>query len=247
MNVSLNLSPGQLSKLRNGHGIRITPMMTGGGVDIMIDPMTYKNLAKKLEMGKGAIMKLGSAEINMNKMGGSDLFSGSGNKSGKINRFKKAEKWRDFAGDTVDRGLDLTKKGVSIYQDATSPLKRLFGGEMDMEDMEGGNIFNDAKNAYNKNVKNSAVGKAIRSKAKSGLNVGYDAGTKFLDANKYTKPIATIGRNQKNAVINRAMKMSGLGLKLASGDGMRLSQGSGACCGCGMPYNDKFLFGNQAL
>ena len=245
MNVSLNLSPGQLSKLRNGHGIRITPMMTGGGVDIMIDPMTYKNLAKKLEMGKGAIMKLGSAEINMNKMGGSDLFSGSGNKSGKINRFKKAEKWRDFAGDTVDRGLDLTKKGVSIYQDATSPLKRLFGGEMDMEDMEGGNIFNDAKNAYNKNVKNSAVGKAIRSKARSGLNVGYDAGTKFLDANKYTKPIATIGRNQKGAVINKAMKMSGLGLKLAQGDGMRLS--GGRCCGCGAIQNDKFLFGTQAL
>jgi hypothetical protein len=241
MNVSLNLSPGQLSKLRNGHGIRIMPKMVGSGVDIIIDPMTFHNLSKKLNKGKGAVFKMGPAEINMNKMEGSGLFAGAGNKSGKINRFKKAEKWRDFAGDTVDRGLDLGKKGLSLYQQATSPMKRLFGGEMDME---GGNLFTDAKNAYNKNVKNTAVGKAIRNTARQGLSLGYDAGTKLLDKSKYTKPIATIGRNQKGAVIDKAMKLSGLGLKL-SGDGMRLS--GGRCCGCGMSYNDQFLFGNQAL
>ena len=37
MNVSLDLSPGQLSKLRNGHGIRIGPAMFGKGVDMIID------------------------------------------------------------------------------------------------------------------------------------------------------------------------------------------------------------------
>ena len=150
MNVSLNLSPGQLSKLRNGHGIRINPMMAGSGVDIIIDPKTYHNLSKKLERGKGAVFKLGPAEINMNIMEGSGLFAGSGNQSGKINRLKKAEKWRDFAGDTVDRGLDLGQKGLDIYQQATNPIKKIFGfGEMDME---GGNVFGDIKNAYNKNV-----------------------------------------------------------------------------------------------
>ena len=184
---------------------------------------------------------MGPAEINMNKMEGSGLFAGSGNQSGKINRFKKAEKWRDFAGDTVDRGLDLGKKGLDLYQQATNPMKKIFG----FGEMEGGNIFSDVKNAYNKNVKNTAVGKAIRTGARQGLSLGYDAGTKLLDSNKYTKPIATIGRNQKGAIVDRAMKLSGLGLKL-SGNGMRLS--GGMCCqGCGMPYNDKFLFGNQAL
>ena len=54
--------------------------------------------------------------------------------------------------------------------------------------------------------------------------------------------------------------MSGLGLKLQGngmkdaryrrpitmGNGMRMS--GGACCkGCGMEYNDKFLFSDQAL
>ena len=54
--------------------------------------------------------------------------------------------------------------------------------------------------------------------------------------------------------------MSGLGLRLQGegvmkdarfrkpihlGEGMRLS--GGKCCGCGMAYNDKFIFGNQSL
>ena len=32
MNIALDLSKGQLSKLRNGHGIRINPTMFGSGV-----------------------------------------------------------------------------------------------------------------------------------------------------------------------------------------------------------------------
>jgi hypothetical protein len=47
MNTTLDLSQGQLSKLRNGHGIRITPTMLGSGVDLIIDPMTYHSMAKK--------------------------------------------------------------------------------------------------------------------------------------------------------------------------------------------------------
>jgi hypothetical protein len=51
---------------------------------------------------------------------------GGGNKSGKISRIKKATKWRDFAKDTANDGLDL-------YQRATDPfekVKSLFGGDV---------------------------------------------------------------------------------------------------------------------
>ncbi len=47
MNITLDLSKGQLSKLRNGHGIRISPTMLGSGVEMIIDPMTYHNISKK--------------------------------------------------------------------------------------------------------------------------------------------------------------------------------------------------------
>ena len=70
MNVSLNLSPGQLSKLRNGHGIRVSRAMFGSGVDMIIDPMTYNNMVKKLERGKGAVISMSGGEIEQNRMEG---------------------------------------------------------------------------------------------------------------------------------------------------------------------------------
>ena len=43
---------------------------------------------------------------------------GGGYKSGKISRIKKATKWRDFAKDTANDGLDL-------YERATDPFKKV--------------------------------------------------------------------------------------------------------------------------
>jgi hypothetical protein len=251
MNISLNLSASQLSKLRNGHGIRISPPMVGSGVDMIIDPMTYKNMFKKLDRGQGVIIKMGSNEIEMNKMEGTGLFAGRGNKSGKISRIKKAGKWRDFSVDTAKQGIDTVKYGYDQYQKAMNPIgskiKSLFGGQMEeMEEMEGGNLFGDVKNIYNKKVKNTKLGSAIRENARKGLNLGYDAGTSALSGNKYTKPIATIGRNMKGKNVDKLMQLSGLGLRVAAqGNGLRMSA-SGACAMCGAG-NDKFLFQNQAL
>jgi hypothetical protein len=47
MNITLDLSKGQLFNLRNGLGIGINPTMLGSGVDLIIDPMTYHNMSKK--------------------------------------------------------------------------------------------------------------------------------------------------------------------------------------------------------
>jgi hypothetical protein len=40
--------------------------MLGSGVALIIDPMTYHNMAKKMDKGKGVIIKMGSNEIQMN-------------------------------------------------------------------------------------------------------------------------------------------------------------------------------------
>ena len=42
-------------------------------------------------------------------------FEGSGNKSGKISRIKKAKKWTNYAVHTANDGLDLAKKGKKIF------------------------------------------------------------------------------------------------------------------------------------
>ena len=123
MNITLDLSAGQLSKLRNGHGIRISPAMFGKGVEMIIDPMTYNNMVKKLERGKGAVISMSGGEIEQNKMEGTGLFAGSGNKSGKISRIKKARKWRDFSDETLRKGIDTGRYGYEQYREAVFPVQ----------------------------------------------------------------------------------------------------------------------------
>jgi hypothetical protein len=282
MNIALDLSKSQLSKLRNGHGIRITPSMLGSGVDLIIDPMTYHNMAKKLDKGKGAIINMGSAEIEQNKMEGTGLFAGAGNKSGKISRMKKAKKWRDFSDDTLRKGIDTGRYGYEQFKEATNPLQsegkkalkglsKMFGGEMEDEsdeEVEGGKIsFKGLKKAYNKKVKNTKLGKALRESAGNYISDGYDKATNKIGEYKNLNPLAEHMKNTRKGSVRKATQMTGLGrmrpavvrpnmdemkkymakhgkgLRL-QGDGMRLS--GGRCCGCGM-MNDQFTFADQAL
>ena len=154
MNIALNLSASQLRNLRNGKGIRISPAMFGSGVDMIIDPMNYNNLLKKLERGKGAVMSMGNDELEENEIQGTGLFAGAGNKPGKISRRKKAEKWTGYVDDTLRKGIDTARYGFEQYKEATNPLasegkkalrglSKMFGGEMEGENMEGDGFFKD--------------------------------------------------------------------------------------------------------
>jgi hypothetical protein len=59
---------------------------------------------------------------------------GAGNKSGKISRIKKANKWKNFSKEVVEDGLELGQKGLDMFnkqKDRQSPVghvKRTFGG-----------------------------------------------------------------------------------------------------------------------
>jgi len=278
MNITLDLSAGQLSKLRNGHGIRISPAMFGKGVEMIIDPMTYNNMVKKLERGKGAVISMSGGEIEQNKMEGTGLFAGSGNKSGKISRIKKARKWRDFSDETLRKGIDTGRYGYEQFKEATNPLKsegkkvikglsKMFGGELegDEDEFEGEGFFDDIKKGYNKKVKNSALGKALRESAGMAISDGYDRGAREIGKNKYGKPISQYMRNKRGSNVDKLTGYTGLGLRMAGdgkmktavyrrpgldklltkhGKGLRMS--GGMCQGCGM-MNDKFIFADQAL
>ena len=59
---------------------------------------------------------------------------GAGNKSGRISRIKKANKWKDFSKSVVEDGMELGQKGLDMFnkqKDRQSPMgqvKRAFGG-----------------------------------------------------------------------------------------------------------------------
>ena len=62
--------------------------------------------------------------------------TGGGNKTGKINRLKKAKKWKDFAVDTANDGLDLVER----VKDPFKHVKNLFGGEVEGGGYKSGKI-----------------------------------------------------------------------------------------------------------
>jgi hypothetical protein len=82
----------------------------------------------------------------------------------------------------------------------------------EMEEMEGGNIFSDIKKGYNKNIKKTVVGNALRNTARSGLNKGYDVGSSALSNNQYTKPLGKLAFNSKAKNVDKLMQLSGLGI-----------------------------------
>ena len=198
---------------------------------------------------------MGSNEIEMNKMEGTGLFAGMGNKSGKISRIKKAKKWRDFSVDTAKQGIDTAKYGFDKYQEAVNPLKskfkKLFGGELESEseeemEVEGGKIsFKGIKKAYNKNVKNTKLGRALKGSAEKGIDNLYDKGVVKIGNTRHLGKVADFLKKNKKGNVAKLNQMSGLGLRLQQGKGMRLS--GGTCEMCGGSMNDKFIFSDQSL
>jgi hypothetical protein len=243
--------------------------------------MTFNNMMKKLERGKGAVISMSGGEIEQNKMEGTGLFAGAGKKSGKISRIKKARKWRDFSDETLRKGIDTGRYGYEQFKEATDPvgselkktgkkaiqgLSKMFGGELDGDEMEGEGFFDDIKKGYNKKVKNSALGKALRESAGMAISDGYDRGAREIGKNKYGKPISQYMRNKKGSNVDKLTGYTGLGLRMAGdekmksavyrrpgldklmtkhGKGLRMS--GGKCEMCGGSMNDKFLFADQAL
>ena len=229
MNIALNLSASQLRNLRNGKGIRISPAMFGSGVDMIIDPMNYNNLLKKLERGKGAVMSMGNDELEENEIQGTGLYAGAGNKSGKISRRKKAEKWTGYVDDTLRKGIDTARYGFEQYKEATNPLasegkkalkglSKMFGGEMEGENMEGDGFFKDLKKGYIRKVKNSKLGSALRETTGMLVSDAYDRGAKELGKNKYGKPLSQYMKDKRGSNVKKITGMTGVGLKVA-GDG----------------------------
>lgn len=82
-------SPKQVSRLRNGHKVRIKPAMKGEGVCLMVSPSKYSVITKSFGRGKGVEISLDPDEILQNQqatMEGRGIFDKIGG------AFKKAGK-----------------------------------------------------------------------------------------------------------------------------------------------------------
>jgi len=65
--IKFGASPKQLSKLRNGHRVRIKPRMSGKGYCMIVDPTHYSSISRSFGRGKGVELSLSPEEILQNQ------------------------------------------------------------------------------------------------------------------------------------------------------------------------------------
>ena len=80
----------------------------------------YQDGVRKTKPGKAALDILESQGV-ISKI--EDEFKGAGNKSGKINRLKKANRWIEFARDSAYDAIDLADYGYRKAKAAANPVR----------------------------------------------------------------------------------------------------------------------------
>ena len=65
--LHIKASPKQLSKLRNGHKVRISPAVKGEGFNLIVHPERYNTITKSFNKKKGVEIQLTPDEIMVNK------------------------------------------------------------------------------------------------------------------------------------------------------------------------------------
>jgi hypothetical protein len=113
--VRIDASPKQLSKLRNGHKVRVKPAMEGKGVCMVVRPETYNTITRAFGRGKGVELALSPEEILANQQASSSM-EGQGIFGKKFDRFLEKRgiknavyKFGDVLKGGVKQGIDYTR------------------------------------------------------------------------------------------------------------------------------------------
>lgn len=118
--VHIKASKKQLSKLRNGHKVRIAPAIEGEGFNLIIHPERYNIVSRAFNKGKGTEIQLSPEEIVVNQeeapnMEGSGIFGKKFDNMVERTIGKKAK-------DTIYKGADKylkpkLKQGIDVLAD----------------------------------------------------------------------------------------------------------------------------------
>lgn len=107
--IKIDASPKQLSRLRNGHRVRIKPAVEGSGFNLIIDPSKYDCITKSFSKGTAYQVQLTPDEIMANKQEAVEpTMEGQGIYAGGKFSFKKL-------GRTLKKGFQKTG---SVLEDA---------------------------------------------------------------------------------------------------------------------------------
>jgi len=108
--VEVGVSPKQLSKLRNGHRVRVKKPMSGEGVCLIVNPENYSIITRTFSKNKGAEISLSPDEI-MDNLNEAPKMEGKGIFGKKFDKFVE-DTIGEEAKDVLYKGADLLKKPV---------------------------------------------------------------------------------------------------------------------------------------
>ena len=112
--VRIDASPKQLSKLRNGHRVRVKPAMAGQGFNLIIHPERYDAISRTFSRGKGMELALTPEEIMANQATASHPDTqGEGIFGKKFDRFLEKHHIKDLAYKIGDVIKPYAKGGIT--------------------------------------------------------------------------------------------------------------------------------------
>ena len=119
--VRIDASPKQLSKLRNGHKVRVKPAMEGMGFCMIVKPETYDSVSRAFGRGKGIEIALSPEEILANQQASGQM-EGKGIFGKKFDRFlerkgikKAVYKFGDVLKGQLKQGIDYARTKAPEY------------------------------------------------------------------------------------------------------------------------------------
>lgn len=243
--VAISVSNKQLSKLRNGHKVRVKPPMEGEGICMVVNPDNYSILTRTFSKGKGGEIALGADEIMANrnlspedhqKMASAmGMVSGSGIFGKKFDRalsnligknarkeiYKRLEEYKPLVKGGITTGLTAGATALGTANPALIPyLPMAVGGlsslAYDYLDRPSYYQGDSAK----KGAKRYANDKALEIlNEELGTNMGYldRAGVESAMLNKLEAETARAREERRMAGYGLYASGSGLGLGMCGG------------------------------
>lgn len=65
--MSIDASPKQLSRLRNGHRVRVKPSLSGSGFNLLVEPSKFDSMSRSFSKGSAHQIQLSPDELMANK------------------------------------------------------------------------------------------------------------------------------------------------------------------------------------
>ena len=119
--ITIDASPKQLSRLRNGHRVRIKKSISGSGFNLLVDPSKFDAINRSFSKGSAYQIQLSPDELMSNKQAvmqgqieGQGIYTG-----GKISLGKELKK----VGKAMKQGAETAVKGIAAGEEAVRKSK----------------------------------------------------------------------------------------------------------------------------